>query len=57
MTNTKICDWLMDNADAPIRYRAALEFLKDKKTAKTIEPVDIANEIKSITENIIQNYK
>ncbi len=37
MINTKICDWLMDNADAPIRYRVAREFLKDEKTAKDIE--------------------
>jgi hypothetical protein len=23
MINQKICDWLMNNADAPIRYRVA----------------------------------
>ena len=37
MINEKICDWLMDNADAPIRYRVARELLKDEKTAKNIE--------------------
>lgn len=37
MINTKICDWLMDNADAPIRYRVAREFLKYEKTAKNIK--------------------
>ena len=35
--NTKIYDWLMDNADAPIRYRVAREILKDEKAAKAIE--------------------
>ncbi|MFH1513164.1 MAG: hypothetical protein ABIG45_07395, partial [Bacillota bacterium] len=28
--------WLMDNADAPIRYRTARELLYDFKTAKTL---------------------
>jgi hypothetical protein len=34
MTNTAICGWLMDNADAPIRYRTARELLNDDQTAK-----------------------
>jgi hypothetical protein len=37
MLDEKICDWLMDNADAPIRYRVARELLKDEKAAKKIE--------------------
>lgn len=37
MTDTKICDWLMDSADAPIRYRVARELLCDKKAAGNIE--------------------
>ena len=35
--NTNLCDWLMDTADAPIRYRTARELLGDTKTAKTLE--------------------
>lgn len=38
MIDTKICNWLMDNADAPIRYRVARELLKDEQAAKKIEP-------------------
>ena len=45
MINTKICDWLMDNADAPIRYRVARELLKDEKTAKKIEPELFENKV------------
>ena len=37
MIDAKICDWLMDNADAPVCYRVARELLKDDKTAKKIE--------------------
>ena len=37
MIDKKICDWLMDNADVPIRYRVARELLKDGKTAKKIK--------------------
>ena len=33
-----ICDWLMNNADAPIRYRVARELLKDEQGAKKVEP-------------------
>ena len=36
-------DWLMDNADAPIRYRVARELLKDEKLAKKIEPELLEN--------------
>jgi len=37
MIDTKICDWLMDNADAPICYRVAREILKDENAANSIE--------------------
>ena len=37
MTDIKICGWLIDNADAPIRYRVARELLKDEKAAKKLE--------------------
>jgi len=37
MIDEKICGWLIDNADAPIRYRVAKELLKDDKIAKNIE--------------------
>jgi len=39
----KIFDWLMDNADAPIRYRLAREFLCDGRAAKRIEPELLGN--------------
>lgn len=38
MIDLKTCNYLMDNADAPIRYRVARELLKDENTAKKIEP-------------------
>jgi len=31
-------DWLLEKAEAPIRYRAARELLKDERLAKKIEP-------------------
>lgn len=37
MLDVKICEWLLDNADTPIRYRVLRELLKDKETAKGIE--------------------
>ncbi len=37
MADTAVCDWLMDSADAPIRYRVARELLQDAKTAKSLE--------------------
>ncbi|MCL2703050.1 MAG: hypothetical protein FWE91_05515 [Defluviitaleaceae bacterium] len=37
MINEKICEWLLENADAPIRYRVARELLIDYKLAKKIE--------------------
>ena len=43
MIDTKVCSWLMDNADAPIRYRAARELLKDEHAAKKIEPELLEN--------------
>lgn len=36
MLEMRVCDWLMDNAGAPIRYRVARELLQDEKTAKKI---------------------
>ena len=37
MIDTKICEWLMENADAPIRYRIARELIRDKQAAQGIE--------------------
>ncbi|MCL2519274.1 MAG: hypothetical protein FWF15_11995 [Oscillospiraceae bacterium] len=31
-------DWLLENAEAPIRYRVARELVKDEQLAKSIEP-------------------
>ena len=36
MIDAKICEWLMDNADAPIRYRVSRELLMDKQATKDI---------------------
>jgi len=36
--NEKVCAWLMDNADVPIRYRVARELLQDNASAKKIAP-------------------
>jgi len=36
MIDKNICGWLLEKADAPIRYRVARELLKDNKLAKTI---------------------
>jgi hypothetical protein len=38
MLDQKICSWLLDNADAPIRYRTARELLQDGAAARKIEP-------------------
>lgn len=37
MIDTRLCEWLIDNAEAPIRYRVTRELLKDKQAAKKIE--------------------
>jgi hypothetical protein len=37
MTDLKALHWLMDNADAPVRYRTARELLHDLTTAKKLE--------------------
>lgn len=37
MNNASACDWLLINADAPIRYRVLRELLKDEKAAKETE--------------------
>lgn len=37
MMDTRLCEWLMDNADASVRYRVAREFLKDNKAARKTE--------------------
>jgi len=37
MIDTKQCEWLLENADAPIRYRVARELVKDDAMAKGIE--------------------
>ena len=45
MIDTKVCEWLLGNADAPIRYRVARELLNDDATAKQIEPELLDNPI------------
>jgi|GEM_PF-601107 len=45
MLDAKICDWLMHNADAPIRYRVAREILKEAHTAKSIEAELLENPV------------
>ena len=37
MIDIKTCGWLMDNADAPIRYRVLRELIKDGQAAKDIK--------------------
>ena len=37
MIDQKICGWLMESADAPVKYRVARELLRDEKTAKNLE--------------------
>jgi hypothetical protein len=37
MTDNKICQWLTEKADAPIRYRVYREFLNKADDAKTME--------------------
>ena len=43
MIDEKICEWLMDNADAPIRYRVARELLKDGGSVIKNEPELLEN--------------
>ncbi|MCL2060331.1 MAG: hypothetical protein FWH01_14990 [Oscillospiraceae bacterium] len=43
MDLSSACDWLMENADAPIRYRVLREFLKDEKTAGNMEAELLGN--------------
>ena len=45
MIDIKTCEWLIENADAPIRYRVARELLKDKKATKKMEGELIENKI------------
>jgi len=37
MIDQKICGWLMESADAPVKYGVARELLRDEKTAKNLE--------------------
>jgi len=37
MVDERVYSWLMDNADAPVRYRTARELLRDEKAAKALE--------------------
>jgi hypothetical protein len=37
MIDVKVCEWLLENADAPIRYRVLREFMKDEQAAKKME--------------------
>ena len=61
MIDIKICEWLMDSADAPIRYRVARELLKDERLANQIEPELFGNSTvkawlkKLKLENYLQN--
>jgi hypothetical protein len=43
MIGLKACEWLMANADAPIRYRVARELLGDINTAGKIETELLGN--------------
>jgi len=53
MIDTKICEWLLENADAPIRYRVLREFLKDEKAAKKMENELLENaEVKKWLKNL-----
>ena len=45
MIDVKICEWLSDNADAPIRYRVARELLRDNRATKDIEKELIDNPV------------
>ena len=45
MVQSVICEWLMNNADVPIRYRVARELLCDNKTAKKLEPELLENPV------------
>ena len=44
MIDLNICEWLMRNAGAPIRYRVAREFLHDEGAAKNVEPELLEND-------------
>jgi len=45
MIDPKACDWLLTNADAPIRYRVTRELLGEINTAKKIETELIENPV------------
>lgn len=45
MVDKSICEWLIDNADAPIRYRVLRELIKNEKTAREIETELLENPI------------
>jgi len=45
MIDNKICEWLIENADAPVKYRVAKELIKDEKTAKKFESELFENDV------------
>lgn len=45
MTDASVYNWLMDNADTPIRYRVARELLSDERTAKNIKAEFLENSL------------
>jgi hypothetical protein len=48
MINTKICEWLINNADTPIRYRVFRELLHNEKAARKIEGELFENPVVSL---------
>jgi hypothetical protein len=54
MNNAEVCRWLLDNADAPIRYRVWRELLKDEKAAKETEAALLDN---SVVKEWLRNLK
>jgi hypothetical protein len=47
MNLSKSIDFLLENADTPIRYRVLREFLNDEKAAKELEPELLRNDVVS----------
>ena len=45
MIDKKICDWLMNNADVPVRFRVARELLRDETAAKYLENELLENSV------------
>ena len=45
MLDANLCEWLVENADAPIRYRVLREFFKDDDAASEIEAELLENPV------------